>query len=71
MEYQVKVGDVVIYYSYGTPGGEFPSIERAAIVAEVHDETLVTVCVINPSGIFFNKVKYSADFKPGCWGFKT
>lgn len=31
------VGRVVYYKAYGTPGGEFPSIERAAIITDVKE----------------------------------
>jgi hypothetical protein len=29
------VGRIVHYQAYGTPGGEFPSVPRAAMIAEV------------------------------------
>jgi hypothetical protein len=38
----VKVGDRVHYVSYGTPGGEYTSKCRAAIVAEVGQWVTVT-----------------------------
>lgn len=79
------VGRVVHYQSYGSPGGEFASVPRAAIITEAEaiageaalkdpvaymDERnyRVSVCVINPSGLFFNQaVPYDADGKPGSW----
>lgn len=63
------VSDTVLYQAYGTPGGEFKSVPRAAIVTEVFDAEKgdIGVCVLNPSGIFFNKVSYSEEGKPGCW----
>lgn len=64
-----SVGRIVHYQSFGTPGGEFDSVPRAAVVAEVHEDNEVTVCVLNPSGIFFNRVKYSEDPKPGHWNW--
>jgi hypothetical protein len=65
------VGRIVHYHSYGTPGGEFKPCPRAAIVAEVHDADAgdVTVCVLNPSGLFFNRVLFSVDPKPGHWSW--
>lgn len=69
MEQKPSVGRIVHYYSYGTPRGGFKSAPRAAIVVEVHSDTEVTVCVLNPSGIFFNKVAYSAEPKAGCWSW--
>lgn len=49
-----KVGDVVHYVSYGTPGGEFPSVCRAAHVTELGDGNRLGLCVINPMGLFFH-----------------
>ena len=68
-EQKPTVGRIVHYQAFGTPGGEFKSVPRAAVVTDVHDENEVTVCVLNPSGIFFNKVKYSAEPTPGCWNW--
>lgn len=52
----VSVGRIVHYVAYGTPGGEFPSgVCRAAVVTEVRFEDVVGLCVLNPSGIFFNR----------------
>lgn len=70
-----SIGRIVHYVSYGTPGGEFTSECRAAIVTAVGtgrfrlnnmagevivdevngDPTRVSVCVLNPSGLFFNE----------------
>jgi hypothetical protein len=63
-----SVGRVVHYKSYGTPGGEFEPACRAAIVTEVpdrvpdgydstnaNDGTVVSLCVLNPSGMFFDQ----------------
>jgi len=49
------VGRIVHYQSYGTPGGEFKSEPRAAIVTGVVDEETVHLCVLNPTGQFFNQ----------------
>jgi len=55
-----SVGRIVHYVSYGTPGGEYPSTCRAAIVTAVSDDT-VSLCVLNPEGQFFNQgVRYDA-----------
>ena len=48
------VGRLVYYKSYGTPGGEYPSTDRAAIITAVHDAITVDLCVLNPEGLFFN-----------------
>lgn len=57
-----SVGRIVHYRSYGTPGGEYPSVCRAAIVTAVEaahptDRALglVDLCVLNPEGMFFNR----------------
>lgn len=78
------VGRLVHYQAYGTPGGEYPSIERAAVITAVEprndvlgtDETpqeyfyKVSLCVLNPTGQFFNQdVPYSAEPKPGHWNW--
>lgn len=65
------VGRIVHYQAYGTPGGEFKAQPRAAIVAEVHDDDEVTVVVLNPSGIFFNRVKHAVNDAPtpGRWNW--
>ncbi len=64
-----SVGRVVHYVSYGTPGGEFTSQCRAAIVTEVgqveineknpagdgESRETVGLCVLNPTGLFLNQ----------------
>lgn len=67
MEQKPSVGRIVHYQAYGTPGGEFKSVPRAAIITEVIDDNEIGVCVLNPQGIFFNRVKFDADGKPGSW----
>lgn len=64
------VGRIVHYQSYGTPGGTpYASLPRAAIVAEIHSDEEVTVCVLNPSGLHFNRAKYSEQPTPGHWNW--
>lgn len=55
VEVTVSVGRIVHYVSYGTPGGEFTSQCRAAIVTAVHDAEHVDLAVMNPTGMFFNQ----------------
>lgn len=53
-----SVGRIVHYTSYGTPGGEYKSECRAAVVTEVpnpNDPSVIHLCVLNPEGMFFNK----------------
>jgi len=76
MSEKPSVGRMVHYVSYGTPGGEYPSVCRAAIISEVIvnpvvegvNETKVSLVVLNPEGLFFNKnVPYSEDRQGGTW----
>lgn len=66
-----SVGRTVHYTSYGTPGGEYPSVCRAAVVTEVpvhHDIKGIHLCVLNPEGMFFNKnVQFDITGKGGTW----
>lgn len=69
MEQKPSVGRVVHYVAYGTPGGEFPAgVCRAAVITEINEQAFadgaqfpfggtgrVGVCVLNPTGLFFNK----------------
>lgn len=50
-----SVGRIVHYRSYGTPGGEYASECRAAIVTAVHPGTGVSLAVLGPEGLFFNQ----------------
>lgn len=75
-----SIGDIVHYVSYGTPGGEHKSECRAAIVTAVGSGTVaggvgaendVSLCVLNPTGQFFNQgVEYhdgaETPGSPGC-----
>jgi hypothetical protein len=48
------VGRIVYYKSYGTPNGEYKPEDRAAIVTGVVDDETIHLCVLNPTGMFFN-----------------
>jgi hypothetical protein len=56
-----SVGRVVHYVSYGTPGGEYKSECRAAMVTAVPEAEWegarepVSLCVLNPEGLFFKE----------------
>jgi hypothetical protein len=66
------IGRIVHYHSYGTPGGEYKPLPRAAVVTEISDtdETKVGLCVFNPTGLFFNReVPFSETPKPGHWNW--
>jgi hypothetical protein len=69
-----SVGRVVHYVAYGTPGGEFPAgICRAAIITQVHADEMfqnesVGLCVLNPTGQFFNTVvAHDEGKRVGSW----
>lgn len=68
-EQKPTVGRIVHYCSYGTPGGEYPKACRAAVVTGLGEPLaypthpddfgedgalLVDLCVLNPTGMFFN-----------------
>ena len=78
MEQRPSVGRVVHYVAYGTPGGEFPAgVCRAAVITEVgiprgstegDPDHRVGVCVLNPTGLFFNRgIPYSEENRPDTW----
>lgn len=76
-----SVGRMVHYVSYGTPGGEYPSVCRAAVVTAVDDYQTpaaddegnhighVSLCVLNPEGMFFNKsvLQNEDEHRGGTW----
>jgi hypothetical protein len=65
------VGRAVHYVSYGTPGGEYTSQCRAAIVTSVDtpgEEDTVALAVLNPSGLFFDQsIPHDEDKAGGTW----
>lgn len=71
------VGRIVHYVAYGTPGGEFPAgAHRAAIITDVTSavdestgDAVVSLCVLNPTGMYFNVGIYpdQSGAKPGTW----
>lgn len=76
-----SIGRIVHYVSYGTPGGEYTSQCRAAIITALrHDQVMkdfewvtiedtVDLCVLNPEGLFFNReVRHDeSGHKGGTW----
>lgn len=69
-----SVGRIVHYVSRGSADGVYPAVCRAAVVTEANGNR-VSLCVLNPEGMFFNqRVYYLAhdsdayDYeRPGTW----
>lgn len=61
-----SVGRIVHYKSYGTPGGEYTPECRAAVITEVHREDVVSVAVLNLTGMFFNQ-RVELGHSGGTW----
>lgn len=65
------------YVSYGTPGGEYASQCRAAIITDIVEKDdagntlkdVVSLCILNPTGQFFNTVVFHDEInkKAGTW----
>ena len=66
---EASVGRIVHYISYGTPGGEYGSECRAAIITDAGDRVTVGLAVINPTGLFFNGMCFHDEEtrKGGTW----
>lgn len=63
-----SIGRIVHYVAYGTPKGEYLPEHRAAIITEVHDERVVGLAVLNPTGLFFHRnITYNAAGASGTW----
>ncbi|MBF8186333.1 hypothetical protein ITP53_11345 [Nonomuraea sp. K274] len=73
-----SVGRIVHYVSYGTPGGEYPSVCRAAVVTEVDTYQHgpggqfvghVNLAVFNPEGLHFNRaiLQSEDEHRGGTW----
>lgn len=59
-----RIGDTVHYVSYGTPGGEYPSTCRAAVITEIGEDNVRGLCVLNPTGMFFNReIQYDSPLR--------
>lgn len=72
-----SIGRIVHYVSYGTPGGEYTSQCRAAVITASSSPeggtdgitpVRASLCVLNPTGLFFNEhVAYSEGHEGGTW----
>lgn len=64
------VGRIVHYQSHGSPNGQHRSEPRAAIITEVISPTVVGLCVLNPTGMYFDRgTQFSAEPKAGHWSW--
>lgn len=69
-EQKPSVGRVVHYQAFGTPGGEYKSVPRAAVVTQVGENGAVGLAILNPTGMFFNpEIQFSEEPKAGCWNW--
>ena len=67
-EQKPTIGRMVHYQAHGSPDGTHPSVPRAAIVTAVHDDEMVDLCVLNPTGLYFNqRCVRSEEAKGGTW----
>lgn len=68
---KASVGRIVHFQAHGSADGKYPSVPRAAVVTEVEaDGTTVGVCVLNPTGFWFNRNSpFSETPKAGCWSW--
>ncbi len=65
-----SIGRIVHYQSFGTPGGEYASQPRAAIITAVHTDECVNLCILNPTGVFFaSSVLHADEPTPGRWNW--
>lgn len=65
-----SIGRIVHYQSYGTPRGEYLPAPRAAVITEYEDDGTVGLCVLNPTGMFFNQgVPFAEEPTPGHWNW--
>lgn len=70
-----SIGRVVHYVSFGTPGGEYASECRAAVITEIGPgsdpngvgaDDDVSLAVLNPTGMFFNRgLSHDEETKAG------
>ncbi len=65
----------VHYQAHGSPNGQHKSVPRAAIVTAIPEDQpdgglIVSLCVLNPTGQYFNeRVPYSDEPKAGHWSW--
>ena len=70
-EQKPSVGRIVHYEALGSADGKFPVGEcRAAVVTAVNEDGSIAVCILNPTGMYFNqsvKINPLAEKQGGFW----
>lgn len=64
------IGRIVLYQAHGSPDGTHKSEPRPAIITGVANDTVVSLTVFNPTGMFFNQacaLDESEAPKGGTW----
>lgn len=64
------VGRIVHYQAHGSPDGTHKSVARAAVITEVFNDACVSLCVLNPTGMYFNTsimLDESPEPRGGTW----
>lgn len=71
-----SIGTMVHYVSYGTPGGEYTSQCRAAVLstkplkAPASAQYVADLVILNPTGLFFNGgALHSVERRGGTWHY--
>lgn len=69
-----SIGRIVHYVARGSADGHYPKVCRAAIITQVNSSVngseTISLCVLNPEGMFFNTIVFYHDEKemePGTW----
>lgn len=71
-----SVGRIVHYVSRGSADGVYPAVCRAAVITATEENSkTVSLCVLNPEGLFFNHnvfyLAHDSDAygyeRPGTW----
>lgn len=65
----LAIGRIVHYVARGSADGKFPPVCRAAVIAELPENGLPRIVVLNPQGIFFDDVEYNTAGTPGTFHF--
>ena len=56
MEQKASVGRIVHYEALGSADGRFPVGEcRAAVVTAINEDGSLAMCILNPTGMYFNQ----------------